>query len=62
QRLEVTGPGRVSARGKLTVTDTSGTRSASAIDFAEGPYRVLVTPQGAKVILDATLQGTLTAT
>ena len=62
QRLEVTGPGRVSARGKLTVTDTSGTHTASAIDFAAGPYRVLVTPQGAKVILDATLQGTLTAT
>ena len=62
QKLEVTGPGRVSATGKLTVTDTSGSRSASAIDFATGPYRVLVTPQGAKLVLDATLQGPLTAT
>ncbi len=62
QRLEVTGPGRVSARGRLTITDTSGTRTASAIDFAAGPYRVLVTPQGAKIVLDATLQGPLTAT
>lgn len=62
QRLEVTGPGRVSARGRLTVTDTSGTRNASAIDFDAGPYRVLVTPQGSKVVLDATLQGRLTAT
>ncbi len=62
QRLEITGPGRVSAKGKLTVTDTSGSRSASAIDFATGPYRVLVTPQGSKLVLDATLQGPLTAT
>jgi hypothetical protein len=61
-RLEVTGPGRVSAKGKLTVTDTSGSRSASAIDFAAGPYKVIVTLQGSKLVLDATLQGTLTAT
>jgi hypothetical protein len=62
QRLEVTGPGRVSAKGKLTVTDTSGSRTASSIDFAAGPYKVIVTPQGSKLVLDATLQGTLTAT
>ncbi len=62
QRLEVTGPGRVSAKGKLTVTDASGSRTATSIDFAAGPYKVLVAPQGSKVILDATLQGPLTAT
>jgi hypothetical protein len=62
QPLEVTGPGRVSAKGKLTVTDTSGTRTASAIDFATGPYKVILTFQGSKLVLDATLQGPLTAT
>jgi len=62
QRLEVNGPGRVSARGKLTVTDAAGSRTASAIDFDSGPYRVVVTSQGAKLVLDATLQGKLTAT
>ncbi len=62
QALEVTGPGRVSARGNLTITDSAGTRSAKAIDFATGPYQVSVDPQGSKLILDATLQGPLTAT
>jgi hypothetical protein len=62
QRLEITGPGRVSAKGKLTVTDASGSRNATSIDFSAGPYQVTVVPQGSKVILDATLQGTLTAT
>jgi hypothetical protein len=62
QRLEVTGPGRVSARGRLTITDTAGTHSATSIDFATGPYRVVVVQQGNKLIVDATLQGPLTAT
>jgi len=61
QRLEIGGPGRVSARGKLTVTDTSGSHNATSIDFAAGPYKVIVVPQGAKLVLDATLQGALTA-
>ncbi len=59
RRLEVTGPGRVSARGKLTVTDAAGTHSATSIDFATGPYQVIVVPQGSKFVLDATLQGPL---
>ncbi len=62
QRLEVTGPGRVSARGKLTVTDSAGSHAATSIDFATGPYQVIVLPQGSKLVLDATLQGALTAT
>lgn len=62
QRLQVNGPGRVSAKGKLTVTDASGSRSAVSIDFATGPYQVIVVPQGGKIVLDATLQGPLTAT
>jgi hypothetical protein len=62
QRLEVTGPGRVNARGNLTVTDTAGTHRASSIDFATGPYKVTVTTQGSKLVLDATLQGPVTAT
>jgi len=62
QRLEVTGPGRVNARGDLTITDTAGTHRATSIDFATGPYKVTVTTQGAKLVLDATLQGPVTAT
>ena len=46
RRLEITGPGRVSAKGKLTVTDTSGTRTATSIDFATGPYELVVGPSG----------------
>ena len=62
QRLEVTGPGRVSAHGNLTVTDSAGTHTATSIDFATGPYQVIVVPQGSKLVLDAKLQGALTAT
>jgi hypothetical protein len=62
QRLELTGPGRVTAKGRLTVTDTSGTRNATSVDFATGPYELTVSPQGSKLVLDATLQGPLTAT
>ena len=62
RRLEVNGPGRVSARGKLTVTDSAGTHSATSIDFAAGPYKVIVVNQGSKLVLDATLQGPVTAT
>jgi hypothetical protein len=62
RRLEVNGPGRVSAKGRLTVTDAAGTHTATSIDFAAGPYRVVVVPQGSKLVLDATLQGKLTAT
>ena len=62
QRLEVNGPGRVSAQGKLTVTDASGSRSATAIDFDAGPYQVVVAAQGLELVLDATLQGKVSAT
>jgi hypothetical protein len=62
QKVEVTGPGRVLARGRLTVTDSAGSHTATSIDFATGPYQVTVIPQGSKLVLDAKLQGALTAT
>ncbi len=59
-RIELTGPGRVTARGQLQVRDPTSTKPAGGIQFGEGPYTVTVTPGPARLELDAVLQGPLT--
>ena len=59
--LELTGPGKVTASGQLSVRNPSTTKAAASITFGEGPYKVTVTPSAGKVELDAVLQGPLTS-
>ena len=59
-RIELTGPGKVTARGQLQVRDSTSTRPAAGIQFGEGPYTVTVTPGPARLELDTVLQGPLT--
>jgi len=59
-RIELSGPGRVTANGQLQVRDSTSTRAAGGIQFGEGPYTVTVTPGPSRLELDAVLQGPLT--
>lgn len=59
-QIELTGPGKVTARGQLQVRDSTSTMPAAGIQFGEGPYTVTVTPGPARLELDAVLQGPLT--
>ena len=59
-RLELTGPGKVTATGQLQVRDEKTLRPAAGIQFGEGPYTVTLNPTGGRVEVDAVLQGPLT--
>ncbi|MDQ6726692.1 MAG: hypothetical protein M3066_11090 [Actinomycetota bacterium] len=59
-KLEVTGPGKVTAAGQLQIRDPQASRAASSIQFGEGPYRVTLTPAAGRLTVDAVLQGPLT--
>ena len=61
-RLEVTGPGKVTASGQLRVRDERTLRPAASIQFGEGPYTVTLNPVAGRLELDAVLQGPLTRT
>ena len=58
-RLEVTGPGKVTATGQLLVQDLRTRLPAQSVQFGEGPYKVALTPSGGRFQLDAVLQGPL---
>jgi len=58
-KVEVTGPGRVTATGQLQVRDGQATRPAASIRFGEGPYKITLTPAGGRLTVDAVLQGPL---
>lgn len=59
-RLELTGPGKVNASGRLQVRDAKSTAPAGTIRFGEGPYRITLVPAAGRLDLDAILQGPLT--
>lgn len=59
-KLELTGPGKVTATGQLQVRDPQTRLPAQSIQFGEGPYKVTLTPSGGRLELDAILQGPLT--
>ena len=59
-RLELTGPGKVTATGQLQVRDPTSTKPAAGIQFGEGPYTVTLNPVAGRLELDAVLQGPLT--
>ena len=59
-RLELTGPGKVSATGQFQVRDPSTTKPAAGFQFGEGPYTITLNPVNGRFELDAVLQGPLT--
>jgi hypothetical protein len=59
-RLELTGPGKVTATGQLQVRDQRTRTPATGFRFGEGPYTVTLNPDAGKLNLDAVLQGPLT--
>jgi hypothetical protein len=61
-KLDLTGPGKVSASGQLQVRDPKTTKPAASFQFGEGPYKITLTPASGRYDLDAVLQGPLTST
>jgi len=60
--LDLTGPGKTSVSGNLEVQSSDSTRSASAVTFGPGPFKVTLTPGGSTgVRINAVLQGKATA-
>jgi len=59
-RLELKGPGKVTAAGQVQIRDETSLKPAAGFQFGEGPYTITLTPNAGKVDLDAVLQGTLT--
>lgn len=59
-RLELTGPGKVTATGQLQIRDQTSRTPAAGIVFGGGPYTVTLNPVAGRLELDAVLQGPLT--
>jgi hypothetical protein len=59
-RIEITGPGKVTATGNLQVRDQTTRTPAAGFEFGEGPYTVILNPVDGRLELDAVLQGPLT--
>jgi len=60
-KIDLLGPGKLKASGKLKVQYPDKSVNATTISFGEGPYRVTVDPSGAGVKVDAILQGPVDA-
>jgi hypothetical protein len=56
-KIDLLGPGKLQASGKLKVQFPDRSVSATTVSFGEGPYRVTVDPAGTGVKVDAILQG-----
>jgi hypothetical protein len=59
-RLDLKGPGKVTATGQLQIRDETSLKPAGGVSFAGGPYTVVVVPTDGHLDLDAVLQGPLT--
>jgi hypothetical protein len=60
--LQVEGPGKLKLSGRFTVRTTAGTRTATSLTMAMGPFRVTLAPGAGGLTVNAILQGPLTAT
>ena len=58
--VEVNGPGKVVASGRLQVRDERSLTPAKSVQLADGPYTVKLTPVDGRIDLDAVLQGAIT--
>lgn len=61
QKIDLLGPGKVAITGKLKVQFPDGTKAASSVSLAEGPYRITLDTPGSGVTVDAILQGQVDA-
>jgi hypothetical protein len=59
--LKVDGPGTLRLTGNFTLRTASGTRTATTLTMAAGPFRVTLAPGAGGVTVTATLQGPVTA-
>lgn len=59
--LKVDGPGTVRMTGNFTLRTTSGTRPATSLTMADGPFEVRLAPGAGGVVVTATLQAPVTA-
>lgn len=60
-KVDLLGPGKLRASGKLKVQYPDRSVSSSLVTFGDGPYRVTVDTEGSAVKLDAILQGPVDA-
>ncbi len=61
KKIDLLGPGKLKARGKLKVQFPDRSVNATSITFGEGPYRVTVDPAASGLKVDAILQGPVDA-
>lgn len=61
QKIDLLGPGKLKASGKLKVQFPDRSVNATAISFGEGPYRITVDPGAGGLEFDAILQGQVDA-
>jgi hypothetical protein len=59
--LKVDGPGALKMTGNFTLKTASGTRTATALTMATGPFEVTLAPGADGTAVTATLQGPVTA-
>jgi hypothetical protein len=59
-KLDLKGPGKVTATGQLQIRDETSLKPAAGFQFGDGPYTVTVTPVAGHIDVDAVLQGPLT--
>jgi hypothetical protein len=59
--LDLTGPGSIQVRGSFSVQTATGTRHASSVSFGPGPFEVHLQPGLDGYVINALLQGPLTA-
>ena len=60
--LKVDGPGTLRMTGSFTLRTASGTRTATTLAMATGPFEVQLTPAAGGITVTATLQGPVTST
>jgi hypothetical protein len=58
-RVELQGPGKMTAEGRLRVRFPDKSVSTSSVTLEEGPFRVTLEPSDGKVRVDAVLQGSV---
>jgi hypothetical protein len=59
--LKVDGPGTLHMAGSFTLRTASGTKTATTLTMASGPFRVTLAPGAGGVTVNAILQGPVTA-
>ena len=61
QKLSLTGPGRVTLTGAMTVTNASGSHPARRVGLASGAFELALTPSAGGYTVTALLQGPVTS-